>query len=328
MADPPPVEVSQLTKQFGPLTAVQDLNLHVDAGEVYGLLGPNGAGKTTTIRALLSFINPTSGRVAVLGRHARDLDIRRRIGYVGGDVTLDRGLRARSLLTWYADLRGGLPWAKIDALCERLNLDHSRKIGQLSTGNRRKVAIVQAFMHDPDVLILDEPTAGLDPLLQRDVLSLVRERRDAGASILYSSHTLPEVEDIADRIGILRRGVLVHEDTLANLREVTRQRLELRFADDVPPGLLDGVDGVSTVEIDGSRARLVIDGSVGPLLDRISGHGVERIVSHDDDLEDVFFEFYRDDVQHDDGDDDRGEGDDGDNRADDHDDGDDVGETR
>ncbi|WP_162449498.1 ATP-binding cassette domain-containing protein [Phytoactinopolyspora mesophila] len=288
------VSVDGLTKRFGNLTAVKDLNLQVSAGEIYGLLGPNGAGKTTTIRALLGFINPTEGRVGVLGGHARELDIRSRVGYVGGDVTLDRGLRVRNLLTWYAKLRGGPAWPTIQDLCDRLSLDPSRKIGQLSTGNRRKVAIVQAFMHDPDVLILDEPTAGLDPLLQRDVLSLVRARRDAGASVLYSSHTLPEVEDIADRIGILRRGVLVHEDTIFNLRDVARQRLELRFADDVPAGLLDDVEGVSEVVIDGGTARVVVDGSVAALVDRVAGHRVERIVSHDDDLEDVFFEYYRD----------------------------------
>jgi ABC-2 type transport system ATP-binding protein len=288
------VSVNQLTKRFGALTAVQSLDLHVRAGEVYGLLGPNGAGKTTTIRALLGFINPTEGRVGVLGGHARELDVRRRVGYVGGDVTLDRGLRVQNLLTWYAKLRGGVAWDTIRDLCDRLDLDPSRKIGQLSTGNRRKVAIVQAFMHDPDVLILDEPTAGLDPLLQRDVLALVRARRDAGAAVLYSSHTLPEVEDIADRIGILRRGVLVHEDTILNLRDVARQRLELRFARDVPPGLLDDVAGLSEIDIDGGTARVVVDGSVAPLVDRVAGHRVERIVSHDDDLEDVFFEYYRD----------------------------------
>ncbi|NED98401.1 ABC transporter ATP-binding protein [Phytoactinopolyspora alkaliphila] len=289
------IDVRGLTKRFGTLTAVKDLDLRVGPGEVYGLLGPNGAGKTTTIRALLGFINPTEGSVGLLGGHARDLAIRRRVGYVGGDVTLDRNLRAENLLTWYADLRGGLPWKNIEQLCERLGLDPSRKIGQLSTGNRRKVAIVQAFMHDPDVLVLDEPTAGLDPLLQRDVLDLVRSRRSAGAGVLYSSHTLPEVEDIADRIGILRRGVLVREDTIASLRDVARQRLELRFAHDIPPGLLDGVEGISDVVVDGRVARVVVDGSVAALVDRVAGHQVERIVSHDDDLEDVFFHYYQHD---------------------------------
>jgi len=290
----PAIESRALTKRFGSLTAVDSLDLAVQPGEIYGLLGPNGAGKTTAIRALLRFINPTKGTVALLGGDPRDLNIRRRVGYVGGDVTLDRGLRVRELLSWYGDLRGGVGTGAIDRLCEQLTLDQSRKIGELSTGNRRKVAIVQALMHDPDVLLLDEPTAGLDPLLQRTVLRLVRARRDAGTAILYSSHLLPEVENIANRVGILRRGVLVREDTMANLREVARQRLELRFARDIPPGLLTGVDGVSSVDIVGRTAHIVVDGSVAALVKRIAEHDVERIVTHNEDLEDTFFTYYQD----------------------------------
>ncbi|WP_165367711.1 ABC transporter ATP-binding protein [Phytoactinopolyspora endophytica] len=294
MNDAPPIHVDGLTKRFGALTAVDDLHLAVVPGEVYGLLGPNGAGKTTTIRALMGFIGPSAGSVSLLGGHARELRIRQRVGYVGGDVLLDRGLRVDNLLSWYASLRDGVSRARIDELCEHLELDTSRKIGQLSTGNRQKVAIVQAFMHDPDVLILDEPTAGLDPLLQRSVLRMVRERREAGTSILYSSHTLPEVEQIADRVGILRNGILVQEDTIENLRDIARQRLELRFSGDVPGQVLDEVEGVSSVEVDGHTAHVVVDGSVAALVDRLAGQGVERIVSHDDDLEDIFFEYYQD----------------------------------
>jgi ABC-2 type transport system ATP-binding protein len=290
----PVVDVQSLTKRFGSLTAVDSLNLAVSPGEVYGLLGPNGAGKTTTIRALLGFINPTAGEVHLLGGSPRRHDVRHQVGYVGGDVALDRGLKVRDLLTWYANLRGGLPWNTIDELCQHLNLDPSRKIGELSTGNRQKVAIVQAFMHDPAVLILDEPTAGLDPLLQRSVLGLVRAHRERGAAVLYSSHLLPEVEDIADRVGILRRGVLVREDTIANLREVARQRLELRFSSDIPTGLLDNVDGISSVEVVDRTAHVVVDGSVAELLKRVSEHDVDRIVSHDEDLEDIFFTYYLD----------------------------------
>ncbi|NED99961.1 ABC transporter ATP-binding protein [Phytoactinopolyspora halotolerans] len=293
MNDAPSIHVDGLTKRFGKLTAVDDLTLQVWPGEVYGLLGPNGAGKSTSIRALMGFINPTSGRVGLLGGHARELEIRRQAGYVG-DVTLDRGLRAGTLLSWYAGLRGGVPENRITELCSRLELDTSRKIGQLSTGNRQKVSIIQAFMHDPDVLILDEPTAGLDPLLQRTVLRMVRERRDAGTSVLYSSHTLPEVEAIADRVGILRAGALVREDTMANIRDVARQRLELRFAGDVPADVLRDAEGVATVDADGRTAHVVVDGSAADLIDRLAGLGVERITSHDDDLEDIFFEYYQD----------------------------------
>ncbi|RIQ11217.1 ABC transporter ATP-binding protein [Jiangella rhizosphaerae] len=293
MAEAPLIEIRQLTKRFGALTAVDSLDLTVRAGEIYGLLGPNGAGKSTTIRTLMGFVRPTAGHAGLLGGTAHDLALRARVGYVGGDGVLDRGLRAGELLRWYGDLRGGIDPARVAGLCERLGLDPGRRIGQLSSGNRQKVAIVQAFMHDPDVLVLDEPTSGLDPLLQRSVLELVRERRDAGAAVLFSSHLLPEVEDVADRVGILRTGRLVREDTIVNLREIARHRLELRFATDLPPGLLDGVDGVASVEVDGRTAQLVVDGSVAELVRRVAGYGVERIVSHDDDLEDIFFTYYQ-----------------------------------
>jgi ABC-2 type transport system ATP-binding protein len=296
MTDSRVIDIRTMTKRFGSLTAVDSLDLHVVAGEIYGLLGPNGAGKTTTIRALMGFLNPTSGDVSLLGGHPRDLAIRRRVGYVGGEGVLDRGLKARDLLTWYGDLRGGIAWPKIDELCQRLTLDPSRKIGQLSTGNRQKVAIVQAFMHDPDVLVMDEPTAGLDPLLQRTVLDLVRRRRDAGTAVLYSSHLLPEVENIADRVGILRHGALVREDTIANLQEIARQRLELRFASDVPAGLLDGITGISDAEIVDRTAYVLVNGSVAGLLKRVAEYDVDRIVSHDEDLEDIFFTYYQQDA--------------------------------
>jgi ABC-2 type transport system ATP-binding protein len=286
------IETRSLDKRFGKLTAVESLDLQVSPGEVYGLLGPNGAGKSTTVRCLLGFLNPSGGDIQVLQGQPRDPDVHRRLGYVAGDVTLDRHLRVRDLLTWYGDLRGGVPWSKAAAVCERLTLDPSRRIGELSTGNRRKVAIVQAFMHDPEVLILDEPTAGLDPLLQRSVLEMVRERRGAGAAVLFSSHLLPEVENIADRVGILRLGRLVREDSMATLRSEARQRIELRFAQTVPTDFLAGVDGVSDVQTNGRIAHLVVAGSAASLIKHLAAYDVERIVTHDEDLEDIFFAYY------------------------------------
>ncbi|HEX6195620.1 MAG TPA: ABC transporter ATP-binding protein [Jiangellaceae bacterium] len=288
----PVIDIRALTKRFGSLTAVESLDLAVQPGEIYGLLGPNGAGKTTTIRCLLGFLNPSGGSVSLFGGDPRDPDVRRRVGYVGGDVTLDRHLKVRDLLKWYGDLRGGVPWARAEALCERLTLDPTRKIGELSTGNRRKVAVIQALMHDPDVLVLDEATGGLDPLLQRTVLRMVQDRCADGTAVLWSSHLLPEVENIADRVGILRLGELIREDSMANLRAEARQRLELRFADDLPPGFLDGVAGTSEVQVDGRIAHVVVDGSVAALVKHIADREVERIVSHDDDLEDIFFQYY------------------------------------
>jgi ABC-2 type transport system ATP-binding protein len=289
----PVAEVIGLVKRFGQVQAVGGVDLIVDAGEVVGLLGPNGAGKTTTIRALMGYLNPTGGSVRLLGGNPRDPAARRRTGYLPGDAYLDRKMSVRSLLRWYGDLRGGVPAARIDALCERLGLDVDRRIGELSTGNRRKVGIVQAVMHDPELIVLDEPTSGLDPLVQREVHAVLRECRDRGAGVLLSSHVLPEVEAVADRVAILRTGVVVHETTVAGLRQVAHERIELQLPTPPPAGLLDDVPGVTSWRVDADLVLVELDGPVGPLLQRVAALDVQRIRTHEQDLEDVFFAFYR-----------------------------------
>jgi ABC-2 type transport system ATP-binding protein len=242
----------------------------------------------------MGYLRPTAGTVRVLGGDPHDLSLRQRVGYLPGDAFLDRKMTVKALLRWYADLRGGVASTRIGELCERLTLDTTRKVGELSTGNRRKVGIVQAVMHWPRLLVLDEPTNGLDPLVQREVLGLFRECRDRGAGVLLSSHVLPEVEDVADRVAILRQGRIVHESTVAALRDVARSRLEVQTAAPVPPGLLDGVPGVSAWQVEDHRVLVELNGPVGPLLERVVPLDVQRIRTHEQDLEDVFFAFYRD----------------------------------
>src|SRR5258705_5570056 len=223
------IEAVGLTKRFGELVALDGLDLIVEEGEVLGYLGPNGAGKTTTIRLLLDFLRPTSGAVRVLGRPSTDVELRRRIGYLPADVALDRGYTGNDLFEFFGDLRGVADLSRAHELCERFALDPTRKIGELSTGNRRKVAIVQAFMHRPDLLVLDEPTSGLDPLLQDQFHRLVREEIARGATVFLSSHVLPEVEQLAQRVAILRAGKLVTVTSLDELRSRARQRIELHL---------------------------------------------------------------------------------------------------
>jgi ABC-2 type transport system ATP-binding protein len=287
------IAIAGLTKRFGRLTAVDHLDLRVEPGEVYGLLGPNGAGKTTTIRTLLGYLEPTAGSARVLGGSARDRAIRRRIGYLPGDLRLEGRMKVASILDFYADLRGGVDRRRIDGLCEQLQLDPSRPFGQLSKGNRQKVGVVQAFMHEPDVLVLDEPTSGLDPLMQREVLSLVRERRDAGAAVLFSSHLIFEVEEVADRVGILRQGHKVVEDTVGGLQVLTaRQSLHLRFTEPVPASALAGVPGVESVQAERTRVAVVVRGSVAPLVRALADLPIEHIAADPILLDDLFYGIY------------------------------------
>ena len=193
------IETEGLTKRFQYVVAVDHLDLQVRRGEVFGYLGPNGSGKSTTIRMLLDFIRPTSGTYRLLGGTGGDPAIRSRVGYLPGELRFDLRYSTNDVVAFYGELRGGVERSWVDELCQRFDLDPSRPLGQLSSGNRRKVAIVQAFMHQPELLVLDEPTQGLDPLLQQAFQTLIRDVVSEGATVFLSSHVLPEVEALADR---------------------------------------------------------------------------------------------------------------------------------
>ncbi|HET8682064.1 MAG TPA: ABC transporter ATP-binding protein, partial [Micromonosporaceae bacterium] len=217
----PAIRTEGLVKTYGRNRGLAGLDLAVRTGEVYGFLGPNGAGKTTTIRLLLDLIRPTAGRARVLGLDPRadGVTLRRRVGYLAGDFLVNGRQTARELLTYLGNLRGGVPRAAVDALAERLDLDTTRQIAALSRGNRQKVGLVQAFMHSPELLVLDEPTVGLDPLLQQEFVAMVREARAAGQTVFMSSHVMSEVQQTADRVGIIREGRLVAVEQVEQLRE-------------------------------------------------------------------------------------------------------------
>ena len=292
------VRTEGLTKHFGVVKAVDDVDLVIERGEVFGYLGPNGAGKTTTLRLLLDFLRPTAGRAVVLGGSGGDPEIRRRIGYLPGDLRLDDDYTARDVIELFGRLRGGVDQRWVDALIERFGLDPSRPVGELSTGNRRKVGVVQAFMSRPELLLLDEPTSGLDPLLQHEFNALVREVVAEGATVLLSSHVLPEVEILADRVGIVRRGRLVAVAGVEELRLAARQRIELHVAG--PVGEADlarfrTVPGVAEVSAQAGVVQVVVEGPVDGVVKVAAGLEVLRIVSHETDLEDVFLRYYEED---------------------------------
>jgi ABC-2 type transport system ATP-binding protein len=243
---------------------------------------------------LMGFLNPTSGGCTVLGgsprRHA---GLRRRIGYLPGDFRLDPAMTGSELFRWFGELRGGVDRKRVHELVERLQLDPDRPFGKLSKGNRQKVGLVQAFQHDPDALILDEPTTGLDPLVQREFLLLVREASQRGAAVLFSSHVLPEVERVASRVAIIRAGRLIAMSPVDDLLDRARHRLELRFSDHVPKDLFREVPGVVGAELDGRTATITVDGPVGPALRAASsGASLVRVSNPSDDLEELFVSLY------------------------------------
>ncbi len=291
------IRTEGLTKFYGRRRGLDGLDLEVREGEVFGYLGPNGAGKTTTIRLLLDLIRPTAGRATVLGAdpRAHGVDLRRRIGYLPGDFVVDGRQTARQLLTYIGNLRGGVPRARVEELAERLGLDISVRIRSLSKGNRQKVGLVQAFMHDPELLLLDEPSAGLDPLVQREFLAMVGEASARGQTVFMSSHVLSEVQHAADRAGIVRDGRLVTVDDVETLRERAVRRVELTFEQLVPAGVFTALEGVEDVEVADRVLRCTLTGRADALVKAAAQFTVVGLLSEEPDLEELFFAYYAED---------------------------------
>jgi ABC-2 type transport system ATP-binding protein len=292
--DGPVIQANGLTKSYGLHRGIVDLDLEVRPGEIFGYLGPNGAGKTTTIRLLLDYIRPTRGSVRVLDRRAHDesREIRRRVGYLPGDLRLYSSLSGRELIAYFASLRGGVAGARVDDLAQRLDCDLSREIRTLSSGNRQKLGLIQAFMSDPDLLILDEPTNGLDPLVQQTFYELVREARTAGRTVFLSSHVLPEVERVCDRVGILREGRLVAVERIADLRLRAIRRLEIEFGAPVSAGAFAGVAGIRDLAVEGNTLRCTMVGTMDSILKAAAHHEIRTLTSVEPGLEEVFLAFY------------------------------------
>jgi ABC-2 type transport system ATP-binding protein len=294
------IRASGLTKDYGKGNGLFDLDLEVRRGEVFGFLGPNGAGKSTTMRLLLDLIRPTAGTATLLGLDARtaSLEIRRRVGFLPGDFALYPKLTGGAVLDHLADLRGGVDRRMRDALAERFDAQLDRPVHELSTGNRQKLGLIQAFMHEPELLILDEPIAGLDPLVQQSFHALLGEVAADGRTVFLSSHTLSEVERVAHRVAILRRGRLVVVDSLERLRSVAIRRLEIEFADGVPSvEAIRALPGVREAALHGGRMDVAFEGSADALVKAVATHDVRSIRSRDDDLEEIFLHYYRDGEQ-------------------------------
>jgi ABC-2 type transport system ATP-binding protein len=288
------IELQGLTKTYGSRRGLVDLSLEVGQGEVFGFLGPNGAGKSTTIRLLLDLIRPTAGSARVLGLDPRRDAVRlhAEIGYLAGDFVVPGRQRVGVMLRFLAALRGGVTPQRIDALCERLELDQNAQVSSLSKGNRQKLGLVQAFMHSPQLLILDEPTSGLDPIGQQIFLEMVAEAAGNGQTVFMSSHIMSEVEAVADRVGIIREGRLVALNTVAGLRAHTVRDVEVTFAEPVAIREFAALPAVRDVQVDGTVLRCQVTGSPDALLRAMVTHRVTGLLVTEPALEDLFHGYY------------------------------------
>src|SRR5437879_2889171 len=293
------IQVENLTKRYGGKRGIDQVSFEVAEGEVFGFLGPNGAGKTTTIRLLMALLHADSGSARIAGLDCWDktIEIKRLIGYVPGEPHLDRNRTGGQIREYCANLRGGVDRAYLKKLIERMDLDTSRKFRQYSTGNKRKVVLIQAFMHRPRVLILDEPTSGLDPLNQQEFDGMVREARDDGRTVFLSSHVLSEVEKTCTRVGIIRDGRLVRIGGVAELKDIKRYEITIHFARPVPADAFARLEGVSDVEWlgDGSAVRLAMQGSADAVIKAAALHPVVSLTSYEPSLEDIFLRYYESD---------------------------------
>ncbi len=296
MSDSNAIRTRRLTKDFGRGHGVFDLDLEIQRGEIFGFIGPNGAGKSTTMRLLLDLSAPTSGSATLLGldSHRDSLEIRRRTGFLPGDFELYPNLSGGAVLAYLADLRGGVDRRFCDDLADRFGADLHRPVSELSTGNRQKLGLIQALMHEPELLILDEPITGLDPLVQQSFHALLIEIAAQGRTVFLSSHTLSEVERVANRVAVLREGRLVVVDSLENLHAIALRRLEIEFAGDLPDiESLRGLPGVREAKLEGSHLAIAYEGSADPVVKAIATHDVRSVRSHDGELEEVFLRYYR-----------------------------------
>ncbi len=300
MDEIPVIETRSLTKSYGKARGIQDLTLRVQRGEIFGFLGPNGAGKTTTLRTLLDILHPTRGSLSVLGLDPQKngIAVRRKVGYLPGDLALNPDLTGDEVLEYSSHLRGGVPRTEIDRLAKRMEIDLSRPIRAYSRGNRQKIGLILALMHKPDLVILDEPTSGLDPLIQQVLYELLEDVRKDGRTVFFSSHILPEVERLCDRVGILREGKLAAVEAVAGLKQKAIRRIDFVFENPVPAETFRSVPGVTEVRESGSTLSMVVQGNLDALIKAVARHPLRNIVTYEPNLEEFFLAFYREGGSH------------------------------
>ena len=288
------IETEALTKRYGAARGIENVSMTVEAGEVFGFLGPNGAGKTTTIRTLLDLLHPTSGSARVFGLDSRrdSLAIRARLGNLAGEFSCDPRLTGRELIAYLADLRGLGGLGRAEQLAERFAAELDRPTGELSRGNRQKIGLIQAAFHDPELLVLDEPTGGLDPIMQEEFLAFVADERDRGATVFLSSHDLDEVERACDRVGIVRDGRLVAVERVSEMTGRSYRHVTLEFAVPVDAREFRRIAGVRGVRQDGNTLSFKVEGDLDPVIKAAAHHTVVDVELARPTLEEVFLTYY------------------------------------
>jgi ABC-2 type transport system ATP-binding protein len=297
MDNQPPIRTEGLTKHYGSVRALESLDLEVLPGEIFGFLGPNGAGKSTMIRTLLGFLHPTGGGASVLGLDIVEgsVEIRRRVGYLPGGIALYDSLSGADALAYLNDLQGRPPTRR-EELCDRLQMPASvlkRRVRDYSRGMRQKIGVIQALQHDPDLAILDEPTEGLDPLMQQAFYSIMDDLRKAGRTIFFSSHVLSEVERICDRVAIIRAGRLMALQHVDELLARRKRTIQMRWRDGTPD--LSSVPGLADVTVQGDRIRATLLGEVAPFVRAVASPQLLDLTIEPARLEEAFLEYYAED---------------------------------
>ncbi len=287
------IEINKLTKFYGKHRGIEDVSFAVEEGEIFGFIGPNGAGKSTTIRTLLALIFPTSGNAKIFGRDCilEAPEIAKEIGYLPSEVSYYDGMKVIDLLRYSASFYKKDCAARIKSLSQRLDLDLSRKIEDLSYGNKKKVGIVQGLLHSPRLIILDEPTSGLDPLMQQTFFAMLREENAKGASILFSSHILSEVQRMCSRVAILKEGRVIQLQRMSDLRENNFKKCALTAKDPIPQGYFDG-KGVTNLMANGPTASFLYKGDINEITRKLGGLSLMDVSIEEPTLEEIFLHYY------------------------------------
>lgn len=290
------IRTDGLIKNYGSVRALRGVDLEVRKGEIFGFLGPNGAGKTTTIRCMLDLIRPQGGSISILGINPQvdPVSVRSRVGYLPGELSMESNLKVENQLRYYADLRSNnLDWNYVKELAERIELDLNLAIKNLSKGNKQKVGVVQTLMSRPELVLMDEPTSGLDPLMQQEVYRLLREAQSEGTTVFFSSHIINEVEALADRVAIIREGVIIEEAEPSQLVTMEMRHVRVRFGSAIDATDLSKVEGVTLLTQSDGIVTFRVEGEMDGLIKGLAAYPVSDLAVERTSLEEVFLRYYQ-----------------------------------